>query len=42
MIQIEAKITKLEGKGLASGHGMEWKFWYGIWMMPEWNGRFQK
>ena len=17
---------------------MEWKFWYGIWKMPEWNG----
>ena len=19
--------------------GMVWKFWYGIWNMPEWNGR---
>ena len=19
-------------------NGMEWKFWYGIWKMPEWNG----
>ena len=21
-----------------AGHGMEWKFRYGIWKMPEWNG----
>ena len=30
----------MERKG--KWNGIERKFWYGIWKMPEWNERFQE
>ena len=42
----ECSRPRAEDRG--PGHGMEWngrmerKFRYGIWKMPEWNGRFQE
>ena len=32
------KNMRFNQECLLAGHGMEWKFWYGLWKMPEWNG----